>query len=284
MLYGCCVNLLPKTLDRIGLEYAGRLKRLGYDYIELPLNELAQLSEQEFRDARTVLEELDLPCRACNDFYARPLSDHRLRRHLQSGADRLPPAGPGAGGPAGHLLRGLRQSLVPQLPRALLPGGAFGQIAEFLSLAGEEAAPYQVVIAIEPINRGETNMLNHFSDGVRMARTVDYPNVRVLCDYYHLRFEGDSPSVLLDGGRELLVHTHISQLEGRRYPTDLSLEPTLPEYAGVLRQIGYAGGGERRVQGGCPGALGGAGGAGPGESQAGAGLTVPPPSFNIFLS
>ena len=46
MLYGCCVNLLPKTLDRIGLEYAGRLKRLGYDYIELPLNELAQLSEQ----------------------------------------------------------------------------------------------------------------------------------------------------------------------------------------------------------------------------------------------
>ena len=66
MLYGCCVNLLPKTLDRIGLEYAGRLKRLGYDYIELPLNELAQLSEQEFRDARTVLEELDLPCRACN--------------------------------------------------------------------------------------------------------------------------------------------------------------------------------------------------------------------------
>ena len=70
---------------------------------------------------------------------------------------------------------------------------AFGQIAEFLSLAGREAAPYQVVIAIEPINRGETNMLNHFSDGVRMARTVDHPNVRVLCDYYHLRFEGDSP-------------------------------------------------------------------------------------------
>ena len=210
MLYGCCVNLLPKTLDRIGLEYAGRLKRLGYDYIELPLNELAQLSEQEFRDARTVLEELDLPCRACNDFMP--------ARFQITGSDIT--------SRAEHYSR----------------EAAFGQIAEFLSLAGEEAAPYQVVIAIEPINRGETNMLNHFSDGVRMARTVDYPNVRVLCDYYHLRFEGDSPSVLLDGGRELLVHTHISQLEGRRYPTDLSLEPTLPEYAGVLRQIGYAGG------------------------------------------
>ncbi len=87
MLYGCCVNLLPKTLDRIGLEYAGRLKRLGYDYIELPLNEPAQLSEQEFRDARTVLEELDLPLPRLQRLYARPLSDHRPRRHLQSGAD-----------------------------------------------------------------------------------------------------------------------------------------------------------------------------------------------------
>ena len=143
---------------------------------------------------------------------------------------------------AGCSLYGLRQSLVPQRPEHYSREAAFDQIAEFLSLAGEEAAPYQVVISIEHNNRGETNMLNHFSDGVRMARTVDHPNVRVLCDYYHLRFEGDSPSVLLDGGRELLVHTHISQLEGRRYPTDLSLEPTLPEYAGVLRQIGYAGG------------------------------------------
>lgn len=242
MLYGCCVNLLPKTLDRIGLEYAGRLKRLGYDYIELPLNELAQLSEQEFRDARTVLEELDLPCRACNDFMpARfqitgpdvtsraELTDY-LRRALERAA-RLGISFAVFGSPWSR-----------SCPEHYSREAAFGQIAEFLSLAGEEAAPYQVVIAIEPINRGETNMLNHFSDGVRMARTVDYPNVRVLCDYYHLRFEGDPPSVLLDGGSELLIHTHISRLEGRRYPTDLSLEPMLPEYAGVLRQIGYAGG------------------------------------------
>ena len=171
MLYGCCVNLLPKTLDRIGLEYAGRLKRLGYDYIELPLNELAQLSEQEFRDARTVLEELDLPCRACNDFMpARfqitgpdvtsraELTDY-LRRALERAA-RLGISFAVFGSPWSR-----------SCPEHYSREAAFGQIAEFLSLAGEEAAPYQVVIAIEPINRGETNMLNHFSDGVRMART-----------------------------------------------------------------------------------------------------------------
>ena len=242
MLYGCCVNLLPKTLDRVGLEYAGRLKRLGYDYIELPLTELAQLSEQEFRAARAELEGLDLPCRSCNDFMP--------ARFQITGPDLTPRAEL-----TDYLRRALERAARLGAPYAVFgspwsrscPEGfsreaAFGQIAEFLSLAGEEAAQYQVVLAIEPINRSETNMLNRFSDGVRMARAVDHPNVRILCDYYHLRFEGDSPSVLLDGGRELLVHTHISQLEGRRYPTDLALEPMLPEYAGVLRQIGYTGG------------------------------------------
>ena len=183
MLYGCCVNLLPKTLDRIGLEYAGRLKRLGYDYIELPLNEPAQLSEQEFRDARTVLEELDLPCRACNDFMpARfqttgpdvtsraELTDY-LRRALERAAWLGVP----------YTVFGSPWSR--SCPEHYSREAAFDQIAEFLSLAGEEAAPYQVVISIEHNNRGETNMLNHFSDGVRMARTVDHPNVRVLCDF-----------------------------------------------------------------------------------------------------
>ena len=127
----------------------------------------------------------------------------------------MPPPGSGWPGrtppsPTGHSRDETRSG--PPWGALYTPVSYTHLIAEFLSLAGEEAAPYQVVIAIEPINRGETNMLNHFSDGVRMARTVDHPNVRVLCDYYHLRFEGDSPSVLLDGGRELLIHTHICLL------------------------------------------------------------------------
>lgn len=43
-------------------------------------------------------------------------------------------------------------------------------------------------------------------------------------------------------GAGILVHTHIAQLEDRRYLTDLSREPRLPQYAVALRQIGYQGG------------------------------------------
>ena len=84
-------------------------------------------------------------------------------------------------------------------------------------------------------------MLNHFSDAVHMVKTVSHPNVKVLCDYYHLRFEQDTPSVLSEG-KGILVHTHIAQLENRKYLTDLSHEPMLTEYAAALHQLGYQGG------------------------------------------
>ena len=31
MKYGCCVNMLPKEVDKTGIEYVRQLKELGYD-------------------------------------------------------------------------------------------------------------------------------------------------------------------------------------------------------------------------------------------------------------
>lgn len=241
MLYGCCVNLLPKTLDRIGLEYAGRLKRLGYDYIELPLNELAQLSEQEFRDARTVLEELDLPCRACNDFMpARfqitgpdvtsraELTDY-LRRALERAA-RLGISFAVFGSPWSRSCpeHYSREALWPDR-RIPVPCGGGGR-----PISGGHCHR-----AHQPgRDQHAQPLLRRGTDGPHGGPPQCPGPVRLLPP----AVRGGPPSVLLDGGSELLIHTHISQLEGRRYPTDLSLEPMLPEYAGVLRQIGYAGG------------------------------------------
>ena len=41
MKYGCCVNILPKSGPKTGIEYVQKLKDIGYDYVELPLNELS---------------------------------------------------------------------------------------------------------------------------------------------------------------------------------------------------------------------------------------------------
>lgn len=241
MKYGCCVNTLPRQEGSVGAEYIPALRELGYDYVELPLNGVTQLDEGRFEALLELLARTGLPCRCCNDFMPSSFQivgeqttpEQVLTDYLDRAMERLSRLG------APYTVFGSPWSR--SRPQDFPQERALEQIAGFLRLAGERAGQHGVTIAIENNNRGETNMLNHFSDAAAMARRVDHPNVKVLCDYYHLRFEGDTPQVL-DGGADLLVHTHIAQLENRRYLTDLSKEPMLPEYARALHAIGYQGG------------------------------------------
>ena len=100
-----------------------------------------------------------------------------------------------------------------------------------------------MVVALEHNNRSETNLINRYREGLAVIWAVDRPNVNMLCDYFHLRWEGESPQVVLEGGLELLAHTHIARLQGRGYFTSLEGElPMVQDYAEVLRALGYTGG------------------------------------------
>lgn len=241
MKYGCCVNLLAKSETATGIEYARQLKDLGYDYVELPLNRVAQLDGPAFEALLSQLEKTGLPCLSCNDFMPSSFQivgdevteKAVLLSYLERALER--------GQRLGAFCTVFGSPWSRSCPAGFLRDRAWEQLVEFLRMAGDLAARYGMVIAVEHNNHDETNMLNHFSDGVRMVREVGHPNVKAMCDYYHLRYEGDPPEVLLEA-EDILVHTHIAALEGRRYRIGLDLEPMLPDYAEMLRKIGYSGG------------------------------------------
>ena len=242
MKFGCCVNMLPGAETLAGIAYARPLKELGYDYIELPMSRLAALEEGDFETVRDTLAGLELPCRACNDFMPSrfqivgedPTPMWELEDYLAGAFDRLERLGVAVavfGSPWSR-----------SCPEEFSRGRAYEQIAAFLRRAGELAAHHGVTIAVEHNNRAETNMLNRYADAAAMARMVDLPNVGTLCDYYHLRREGDDPEALLVTERPPL-HTHIARLEGRRYFTTLTGEAeVLGRYVRTLARLGYAGG------------------------------------------
>ena len=243
MRFGCCVNLLPPREGPAGSGYAREIKEAGYDYIELPLSQIAQLEEEEFQRVRELLEELDLPCPCCNAFLPPSIrvtgedhtSEGEQERYLVQAFRRMEALGASCAG------FGSPQSRT--CPEGFPMERALEQVIDFLRQAGQIAQDYGVTVAIEHNNRAETNLLNRYAQGLSAARAVDLPNVKMLCDYYHLRYEGESPQVLLEGGPEWLVHTHIATLKGRGYFTSLEgEEPMVWDYAQVLKRLGYSGG------------------------------------------
>ena len=54
---------------RIGQEAVPLFAKLGYDYIELPLAQIMDLSEADFKDALNIIRAEGIPVEACNNFF-----------------------------------------------------------------------------------------------------------------------------------------------------------------------------------------------------------------------
>lgn len=241
MLYGCCINLLPRGEDSAGLAYLEKLKAFGYDYAELPLREISALPPKKWAALKNALHRLSLPVRSCNDFMpgefhitgTDPIPWSTAERYLHTALSRAAELG------APYAVFGSPWSR--SCPEGFPMEKALEQVAAFLQKAGDLAQKHGITLVLEHNNRSETNVMNHYSDVVAMAQRVNHSHVRLLCDYYHLVYEGDTPAVL-ESRSDWLLHTHIARLQDRQYLTDPSQEPLIADYAAVLHRIGYRGG------------------------------------------
>ncbi len=112
------------------------------------------------------------------------------------------------------------------------------QIAALLRQLGPIAAAHGLVIAVEPINRQESNIVNLSAEGLRMAAEVNHPNVQLLIDVFHLMKEGEDPDIILRAG-PAIRHVHVADLDGRRFPRTLG--SAVSGFFDRLQRIGYAG-------------------------------------------
>lgn len=241
MYIGCCVNMLPKEGTDPGLSYAPAIKAAGFDYIELPIAQMITLSGAQFDSARALLRDLSLPVRATNNFFAPdvrligPKADKGLVRgrytHALEWVSQLGAKYAVIGSPWAKFR-----------PEDVAEERAFDELAAWVAEMGEEAARQGLILAIEPNNRTETNMINTFAQAVALAKAVSHPNVRCLQDYFHLGMEKDTVESLLEHGRDWLVHTHFARIEKRGFPRSMSEDPGYADFFAALRAIGYDGG------------------------------------------
>jgi len=238
--FGVCTNLIASKPDKTGMEYIEKLADFGYDYVELPLDAVTDLSDAEFAALKERLTTVGIRSEVCCNFFpgwirlTGPDADEEaavafaakaLRRAHELGTEVV----------------GFGSANAKRVPEGFPYRAALSQLVSVTRKIAPIAAEYGIVIAIEPIRRPRSNIITTFAEGASHAEEIHQPNVKVEIDFFHMVSENESPSVLIDN-KKWLAHVHIAKpilAEGKRvFPAD----PAEYEYAGfieTLRAVGY---------------------------------------------
>ena len=220
----------------------GRIaKEAGYDYFEWSVGGLLRPREPEeaFKDALAQVQAVGLPCPAVNVFLPAeykltgPQVDYTaLGEYIRVALSRAEQAGVevivfGSGG-------------ARRIPEGFDPARAWDQIFEFCRMAGPIAQQHGVILAVEPLNRAETNLINDAGEGAALVREVNHPNIRLLVDGYHWAVERDTVETITANGSPI-AHAHVATRDGRRPPSPGSDENRCAAFFAALHKSGYDG-------------------------------------------
>lgn len=83
-------------------------------------------------------------------------------------------------------------------------------MSESIYQAAEYAAERNVYLAMEAINRYETNFLNTMQEATEFAELVNHPNVRTMADTYHMNIEEINPAESVRRYGHALQNLHLA--------------------------------------------------------------------------
>ncbi len=211
-------------------------KELGFDYVECPVVSLDLDSVQEPREKLQAYRNSPLPAKAFNVFFPGGIKvvgpetePDRIRRYIHRTASALESIGAKiavlGSGRSRHVPDGWERSRAEE------------QFVQLLEWIGGQFAGTGITLAIEPLNRKESNIVNSVAEAVMFAQRVNHPSVRVLADFYHMDEEDEPLQTLIDH-KDWLAHIHLADT-GRLSPGTGSYP--YEQFAAALKAAGYSG-------------------------------------------
>lgn len=237
MRYGCCLNMAASGPDATGMEWIPQAAMVGCDYLELPLAEMMLMEEVDFKALKRRLEDTGIPCKACNNFFPGTLrltgQEVDKERILEYSTAALKRAGE-----LGVSCVVFGSGKARNIPQGFSYEAGYNQITALLRRLAPIADVYGINVAIEPLRRGECNVINTLKEANRLAGDVNEKNIRVLVDFYHLQEEKEPLNHILQYGKGYLEHVHIANPAGRAYPRNVAEAP-YHTFFQALKEAGY---------------------------------------------
>jgi D-psicose/D-tagatose/L-ribulose 3-epimerase len=190
------------------IDLVDRAARLGFDWIEIPLDAADQFDYRRvggaIRDHGMGVSAGVLFDDAC-DFTVDNAAKNRAGvEWVRQCVDATVALG-------GHLLGGVIYSSYGRSWRDDDRPGSLKRAARHLKEVGRYAADRGVVVALEPLNRFETSFLLTMEQALELIDMVNDPAVQILADTFHMNIEEKNiPQALASLGKHL-VHVHADE-------------------------------------------------------------------------
>ncbi len=104
-----------------------------------------------------------------------------------------------------------------QVPDGWSQTKGFEQYVEALRICGPLAQKHGVTLVVEPLNRGECNLINTVDEGAEVVHRAGQPHVRLLVDIFHMLRNDETPDAIARHA-ELITHSHIAEKAERTQP------------------------------------------------------------------
>jgi sugar phosphate isomerase/epimerase len=219
------------------IEKAAEIRDAGFDFIECTVTSLkGEKSDDEVRDIMEQYRNSPLPVEAFNILLPGDLKvvgeavDYdRVRRYIAKSMERVQ----AVGGKIVVFGSGKARSV----PEGFDQGKAEEQLEKFLHLLADVTDNSGITIVIEPLNRGESNIINSVPEGYDLAKRVNRPSIRALADFYHMELENEPLDNIVSCG-DLIKHIHVAD-SGRLAPG--TGEYPYSRFVECVRKAGYEG-------------------------------------------
>jgi D-psicose/D-tagatose/L-ribulose 3-epimerase len=186
MKYGVNTFIWTANFDSSNLPLLPRIKKAGFDGVEVPLFNPAQFA---VADIRRGLKENGLECTICSVLTGgmNVISDdaavrQKTRAHMEACVNSAAEVG-------AKIIAGPLYSPVGYLPGRRRTSEEWKWAVDCYQSLGPVLSSHGVTIAIEPLNRFETYFLNTAEDVARLCDEINHPNVGVLFDTFHANIE-----------------------------------------------------------------------------------------------
>jgi D-psicose/D-tagatose/L-ribulose 3-epimerase len=229
-----------RNWDADFLPFVSKVKKLGFDILEINAGTVATMSHAERDRLRGAAERHGLELTACIGLpraYDLAAADKATRRRgiafLQQQARALAATGIRE---LGGIIYGYWPGTLPEGETDKRP--YWERSVKSMREAIKAAEDHDVLFHMEVVNRFEQYMMNTAAEAVRYVRDVGSPNAAVLLDTFHMNIEEDSfRDAIRTAGRHL-GHVHVGETN-RRAPGRGKIP--WAEVFGALKSIKFKG-------------------------------------------